>query len=189
MANSLPIPGLLNLLIQYALKFENHCSKFPFVAEPESQSFTNWTCDLVLILFFYFLFRSPPLTMVFLCATKFSASAPSPDTVVWLSLSSVPKIADEQQRSWLGEPLTNGNGNPANSEPCNEKCHGFAWKVIQSYFFLALICQVPSYIYYLNIHQIIWSICLLEVSSIGPKNSFDQIISISLLFFSALFFI
>ena len=145
-----------------------------------------------LVMFYIKAYKNVDLIHFKSCAhlqTAFLWLGLNPDTVVWLSLSSVPKIADEQQRSWLGEPLTNGNGNPANSEPCNEKCHGFAWKVIQSYFFLALICQVPSYIYYLNIHQIIWSICLLEVSSIGPKNSFDQIISISLLFFSALFFI
>lgn len=41
-------------------------------------------------MFLYFLYRSPPLTMVFLCATKFSASAPSPCTDITAFLSSDP---------------------------------------------------------------------------------------------------
>ena len=48
----------------------------------------------VLILLFYFLYRSPPLTMLFLCATKFSASSAGTDITVFLSSdpSSLPKV-------------------------------------------------------------------------------------------------
>lgn len=67
----------------------------------------------MLILFLYFPYRSPPLTMLFLCATKFSASAPSSctDITVFLSndpssLSKVPITSPEAKTQESGPPVT-----------------------------------------------------------------------------------
>lgn len=63
-------------------------------------------------LFHYFVHRSPPLTMLFLCATKFSASAPSAHTDITIFLSSdsscqskVPTASSETKTQGTGPAL------------------------------------------------------------------------------------